>query len=139
MKISILLLLFINTVIGNVIQNKTITNTKDIRTYDTYSSESTMNFYSQENDDDNFFVVPFIIVIIVMLYYYCHNKLEHINNEDGDDDDVLPEYKETDITTYSPSTINNSNSESIDIVTSENNNYHLPTYEETMANSNNNN
>jgi len=40
MKISILLLLFINTVIGNVIQNDAITNTKDKRTYDTYSSES---------------------------------------------------------------------------------------------------
>jgi len=98
-----------------------------------------MNFFSQDNND--FIVFPFIIIIIIIYYYYRHYKLEHKkdDDDDDDDDDVLPEYKETDITTYSPSTINNSNSESIDIVTLGNNNYHLPTYEETMANSNNNN
>jgi len=97
-----------------------------------------MNFFSQDNND--LIVIPFIIIIVIIIYYYYrHYKLEHKKDDDDNDDDILPEYKETDITTYSPSTINNSNSESIDIVTLGNNNYHLPTYEETMANSNNNN
>jgi len=64
-----------------------------------------------------------------------NNNNRSYNRNNYDDDDILPEYKEVDITSSIPTIINIPSSSSF-CTTTENNNYHLPTYEECMTNSN---
>jgi len=73
-----------------------------------------------------------------------NNNNRSYNRDNYDDDDILPEYKEVDITSSIPTIINSpstsssscTTTETADVFSSENNNYHLPTYEECMTNSN---
>jgi len=116
--------------------------------------------YTSEEEHSNIdlvYVLIFVIIIIcfVVLGYIRKYKNENlnnnrpinnpsasstVNNRNNNDDDVLPEYKEVDISSSTPTIINNITSsattETINTLSSENNNYHLPTYEECMTNSN---
>ena len=119
--------------------------------------------YTKEEEEQSntglYYVLIFLfaIISIVLIWYNESNRNANlnnnrsinnrsvtvnstVNNRNNNDDDVLPEYKEVDISSSIPTIINNINSSTITEPTnthsSGNNNYHLPTYEECMTNSN---
>jgi len=64
-----------------------------------------------------------------------NNNNNRSYNRNNYDDDILPEYKEVDITSSIPTIINiPSSSSSSSCTNTENNNYHLPIYEECITN-----
>jgi len=194
MKILILLLLFINLVIGVFCQNDSIINTEAENTSNSsvsvvdipeatdvprveasvtdvnndhkewcYNNEKlTYEECSNENskeENKNYgelinALIPFIVLFVIIFCCIWYNKktkpeesnnpsnADNFNNRNLSEDDILPEYKEVEntncisIVIEIPSTT--TNAEATNDVASENCNYHLPTYEETMANSNSN-
>jgi len=75
-------------------------------------------------------LIGMFTIITIMTKMYKRNLYIN-NNESNDDDNILPEYSEIDITKSNVTT-------AVDSPDNGNGNPHLPTYEETMANSNDN-
>jgi len=93
-----------------------------------------MNSYYNYPVEDYEFDYPFFIFLIIyvtLLICYLRHKIK----KKYDGYELLPKYKEAESSAIN---INISNVEDNSDVTPKNNNYHLPTYEETTTNSKNN-